>query len=205
MMYCPDCGFDLDSTPTSAPCPGCGRRRRSASVEAQVADAQVQASSLTVRVEHTRPRPWETKWQDVLSALDRIRGMADGSHRVASNREGERATEQFFEDCYALAEWIEGDTRATPKVAGGEAVRFRESDPHLQLCADICNSIKHHTRRPNRPHGGILATTMGESSIRFTIEVERRSGSTMWVDALDLAEDCVEAWRSFLRDQGMIP
>jgi hypothetical protein len=37
MMFCPDCDTNLDDVPPEDPCPGCGGRRRSATVTAVVA------------------------------------------------------------------------------------------------------------------------------------------------------------------------
>lgn len=47
----------------------------------------------------------------------------------------------YFMNCYHLKEWIKNDKGALPPEVNIE--RFISNDPHMALCADICNGNKH--------------------------------------------------------------
>lgn len=110
----------------------------------------------------------------------------------------------FFLNCYHLKDWIKNDS-AVP-IAAQQAVEghINGSRP-LQLCADICNSLK-HLRLSKGPRSGQspafgkkrFALNLGPglpTTISLKYEIDTVSGPE---DAFKLASECVSAWEAFL-------
>ena len=103
MMFCPDCGGDLNQVGTDQPCPECGRDRRSATVFPQPASAVARAHNPgTVSTSHY---PDGTEEVVVGSGDGRIAksSVRDGVQRqsynwVSTGSENERAAIHRFRD-----------------------------------------------------------------------------------------------------------
>ncbi len=102
----------------------------------------------------------------------------------------------FFVECDHLRDWLDKDVAAlAPAPANDIGAHFRAS-PALCMCNAICNTHKHHTRRSGTT-ARIRQTSMSPAGASVSIEVDCASPSPTTVDALDLANDCVKAWRAF--------
>lgn len=111
----------------------------------------------------------------------------------------------FFQNCYHLKDWIKND----PYCARWENVEsFINSNKDLQVCADLCNGLKHlsltRPRSAENPQfaGRRMALNIKdgsvakvEATISISYEVSTTSGNA---DAFDLASRCVTAWDQFI-------
>ena len=200
-MTCPDCGESLDATPVGLPCPQCGGLRRDATMSVQTAEFHVEVPSPTITIGYTNPRPWRQKWQDVLDAQEPIE-RAYTTQEGISNEAVRRDTEDFFEACRELADWLwqrAGISKSTVMK------RVHESH-YLRLADAMAQTIKHHTRmstkqNPNPITAGIAEICIGPVGARVRIDWSKPSGAKGSRDALDLARGCVRSWQRFLREQ----
>jgi len=111
----------------------------------------------------------------------------------------------FFLNCFALKDWL----RNANVVDGNEVDKFVHSDPDLQICRDICNGSKHYKiTTPSiddsfsivrevvpDPHFGEFAYP-GPRLVIYAGENQH--------DILELAKSCIDAWRNFLQERGLI-
>lgn len=105
----------------------------------------------------------------------------------------------FFEDAYHLKDWLKNDPSVTiPAAIVEEAVK---SYP-LNVCADLCNGIKH--LKLTKTKTGNLDTAVTSQSVvvhvgshsehSWTVE----SAGDTW-DAEDVANDVISAWDTWLQ------
>jgi hypothetical protein len=118
----------------------------------------------------------------------------------------------FFINCYHLKDWIERD--ASIPYIRSEIEAYIDTNDHLKLCADLCNSSKHlilrnQGRSQRNPR-------VGEPLIRHSIGINTRDTDAQsplligirgvivethdnkYMEALDLASECLNAWTNFL-------
>ncbi len=103
----------------------------------------------------------------------------------------------FFMNCYHLKEWIKNDN--TLPIPKPHVEKFINHETCLSLCADICNSIK-HLENENRSlldpkFAGRYYKLGATISIKYTIETKNGQ-----MDAFELASQCIEKWKDFLKD-----
>ena len=201
--HCEDCDANLDSVQPGEPCPTCGSTRRSIRVQAQSGLATfVTFPQPTIRISRDDKRPWVEKWKSTMSRLDALRAVYTRAEEPKSNVDVDNRALDFFVDCDHLRDWIAEDDVSLPTITWTEVRGHLASSPPLQVCNAICNSHKHHTRA-----SGVTArirdTEIGPHGARVTIEVGWATPSATTVDALDLAEQCVESWRVFFKAQGI--
>lgn len=75
----------------------------------------------------------------------------------------------------------------------------------LQVCNAMCNTDKHHTRStPSDMTARIRTTSLPPNAgAVVTVEVDwGTNDATKW-DALELAHECVESWRTFFAARGI--
>lgn len=110
----------------------------------------------------------------------------------------------FFMNCYHLKDWIQHDG-TVPRAVRDSVENYINSDRHLQICGDICNSLKHLTlgrgyRSSENPAFGKkrygLTLGAGPATISLKYEVNTANGP---IDAFRLASACVAAWDDFLK------
>lgn len=114
----------------------------------------------------------------------------------------------FFMHCYHVRDWIVRLNRVG--VTARDVDQFIDSKPCLRICTDLCNGAKHcRLTRPARsgsqPH---LAGTQYSASMwltgsgggggealqaRYTISTSQGT-----IDALALAEECIECWLAYI-------
>lgn len=111
----------------------------------------------------------------------------------------------FFQNCYHLKDWIKNDPYCS---AWNDVEAFINSNTDLQICADLCNSLKHLklTKQPrsaaNPKFGGSklhldIKDGAGKTEVKVAISyaVSTTSGD---IDAFHLASQCVTAWEQFI-------
>lgn len=113
----------------------------------------------------------------------------------------------FFLNCYHLKDWIKNDP--TAEISDDDVENHITDNQCLSICADICNGLKH--LRLDRPRSdqepkigaGELYDTVGsgENSRRVHWYVDTIKGM---LDPFELATECVEKWKEFLRRHGLI-
>jgi hypothetical protein len=117
-------------------------------------------------------------------------------------------TYTFFMNCYHLKDWIKLDASVPTPVKQAVESHITSSLP-LQLCADICNSLKHLrlTKKPRSSQKPVLgkqsiALTVGSAptTISLKYEIDTTTGP---IDAFDLATQCVNSWDAFLTANGL--
>ena len=107
----------------------------------------------------------------------------------------------FFQNAYHLKDWIKNDL-AVPAHVQSAVEQHINNNRSLELCADICNSLKHLDLA--RPRSGEVPTFGkkvfglniggGPTTISLKYEVVIKAGN---IDAFGLASDCVKAWDAF--------
>jgi hypothetical protein len=201
MMSCPDCGEGLDDVAVGQPCPQCGGLRRDASPIAQTATAHIEAFRPTIGIGYTGPRPWQQKWADVLRALEQLEATYT-TKEGQGNEDVRRRVESFFEICRELADWLwqdNGTSLDKPTVMG-----FVLSDSHLRLADAMAQTTKHHTRTGSDPiTARITNILVGPDGASAEIGWSQVSGASGSEDALNLARGYVQAWQSFLKQNGL--
>jgi hypothetical protein len=109
----------------------------------------------------------------------------------------------FFVECDHLRDWLKGDWRALGGVTKSEIEAcWKLSDP-LQWCHAVCNTHKHSRRlggggRPalaNEKTAWVREVEI--SPAKVTIELNWASANPTPIDALKLAEQCVQSWTDF--------
>ena len=112
----------------------------------------------------------------------------------------------FFDNCFDLRDWILNDERSgNARKAVKDFVNVMQC---MQLCAEIANSRKHlkFTRNRSKQHPALGSRKLdfkrgGKSpTVRVGYTIATSSGPR---DAFQLATECVEAWKAFLRHHGL--
>jgi hypothetical protein len=112
----------------------------------------------------------------------------------------------FFQNCYHLKDWIKNDSVCEN---WSEVEDLITNNTDLNICADLCNSLKHLTltshRSTENPSFGVTHVNLNikdnvEIAITYTI-----STSSGEVDAFELAKRCVSAWEQYINDNATQP
>jgi hypothetical protein len=200
-MFCPDCNTNLDDVTVHDPCPTCGGLRRWAVVCPEPAETTGSAWAPSIGIRRDDHRPWHEKW--LLRSRDLIR-EAYTDVRGLSNAEVDERVNRFCGECHDLRDWLKRDLanlRGVTTTAVDEHVR--QSAP-LRISSAVANSHKHHTRDRQQTTARIRDTLMSpDQGARVTIEIDWASAQATTIDALDLANDCVDSWRAFLTQNGV--
>jgi hypothetical protein len=113
----------------------------------------------------------------------------------------------FFQACYHLKDWLKKDPASAEKA--GDVETFVNETECLQLAADVCNRSKHGLadRNPRldpnaqpRTHRIVIYSQDGQ--------FQMVGGETILVGgegrpAVEVAEQCLAAWTSYLRDRAI--
>jgi hypothetical protein len=152
-----------------------------------------------------------TDWRDQWDRIVRLHKKATAV-RDALPPDGPEKTQalddifSFFTNCYHMRYWaING---GHPRAA--EVDNFISGSAALRLCRDICTGLKHYRAQASRA----LESAEWSTATRSPAVVTMASGKsrlvgghrTGWVfvtetgdrDMFTLADECLEAWRSFL-------
>lgn len=141
--------------------------------------------------------------------LAKIRGIYAGTFKQSHDRDVyEDDLVSFFMHCYHIRDWIVRLNRVGVKAK--DVDDFINANLCLRLCADLCNGSKHckldrAARSGSQPHisgkvyeaSSWLTGSGGGEVLRAKYSIVTSIGI---VDALQLAEECMECWRKFLDD-----
>lgn len=116
----------------------------------------------------------------------------------------------FFIHCYHIKDWVVQSGEIEKRVAE----EFINTQKALKICADICNGSKHFKvirslrsgAQPKLAYKKLSYSTWLTGSgggevlqVGFVV-----SSNGLEIDALELAENCMDTWCAFLRDRGLI-
>jgi hypothetical protein len=142
--------------------------------------------------------------------LGRMKAIYSGKYTSLGNSEDHLDhILAFFLNCYHIKDWLksgpEWQDGVDIDVKNWAVEQFVTESPALSICADLCNGNKHFVGRKLRSgvtptfhseHTRIDTTTsVPVKTTRYTFRTKR--GDT---DAYDLAEECLESWRRFIRE-----
>lgn len=139
--------------------------------------------------------------------LARIRAIYAGAFAQSHDRgDYEDDLLSFFMHCYHIRDWIIRLNRVG--LTARDVDNFINANRCLQLCADLCNGTKHckldrAARSGSQPHvsgktyeaSTWLTDSGGGEVLQAKYVIVTSNGS---VDALQLAEDCMECWSKFV-------
>ena len=199
-MFCANCDTSLEGLSDDASCPSCGSCSRTAKTTALLtAGVVAMAGRVGLKVVRGDSRPWTDRWLKILRSLESLReAYALDASAVGIEGVSDRA-DNFFVHCFHLKDWLVNT--GTASVADVQA--HIDSTP-LRWCDAMCNSDKHHTRTRGvtaRIRETSISPEDGRATV--TIEVDWAGPTAKLIDALDLAEQCVDAWRQFFAQQGI--
>lgn len=103
----------------------------------------------------------------------------------------------FFQNCYALRDWLKNDAA----VSNNELDVVMQDNQCLRVCRDIANGSKHlKIDRPSVDPGFSIGREYcgDRTPERWFVIV-----GNDFVDALALSNECLDAWRTFLRGHGL--
>jgi hypothetical protein len=185
-------------------CPVCGGHNRTTELTAAiagVASVEVAANQPHSLIWDDDDRPWTEKWASVQFRLKELRAAYASNVTLETVDLRLRAT-SFCDECNALCDWLAKDKALPTSICGihGNARKYRDSNEALATCRDLCDSGK-HLMRDRGPTARIRSTDSFPP--RVTIEINWASPDATTKDALDLAEDCVQAWRDFFKTVGI--
>ena len=151
---------------------------------------------------------WREQYERMRRSHERLRGIAEGRERASSDAARD-ALFHFFQDAYYLKDWIKNDSTIEMR----DVEKWIDNTEPLQLCADLCNGTKHFKLTRTRTNDTSTAVETQSATVRpstigsgrsaepplhgWTVQSDSRSR-----DAIDLSDDVVSAWQSWLRDEG---
>jgi hypothetical protein len=202
-MFCPDCNTNLDDVPVDDPCPTCAGVRRSAVVKPEPVRVTATAHAPSIGIGRDDQRPWHEKWREVVRSRDPIR-EAYTDCRGLGNVDVDARVTRFCSECHDLRDWLKKDLANLPGVTATDVDNHASQSGPLRISSDVANSHKHHTRKPGMTTARIRHTLMTpDNGARVTIEVDWATPKASAVDALDLANECVDSWQAFLKQNGI--
>ena len=114
--------------------------------------------------------------------------------------EAEQRALAFFLNCHALAEWLK--TGLPSGITKNDVSNHVRQSKQLTACADIANTDKH----PERNHGKAAharESMTSKAGASILLEVGWGEPNAERYDALQLARDCVEEWRTFFEEHSL--
>ena len=115
---------------------------------------------------------------------------------------------EYAQNCYHLKDWIRQD-HAAPQAVQQQVEPFIGATRPLQLCADLCNGLKHlrvtRPRSTESPSFGSKQFAVGlgtgaDTTISLKYQVDTTGAP---VDAFTFATECVQAWDVFLSSHSL--
>jgi len=115
----------------------------------------------------------------------------------------------FFEICYHLKDWI----KHSPECRTFSCVEnFINNSPALQICADICNTLKHKTlTKPPRSKSipGLFkissTMTVAPDPSLACVSIDKATIETVRGEecCFSLAEECMSEWKRYFSSNGV--
>ncbi|TAK12016.1 MAG: hypothetical protein EPO32_10130 [Anaerolineae bacterium] len=151
---------------------------------------------------------WQEQYQRMYRWFERLKETKNGRLHDRDSRYYEDEILAFFMNCYHLKDWIKNDNIVDKQIRDKVDDHINK-DKNLQICADLCNSIKHLNL--NRPPRSGQIPEFGTKKIRISLGSEPTRIGFDWfielngsvIDAFELAEACIQSWNDFLSLQGL--
>jgi hypothetical protein len=139
--------------------------------------------------------------REVLRSRDLIR-EAYADCRELGNVDVDARVTRFCSECHDMRDWLNNDIANLPGVTT-TAVDHHHTERPLRISSAVANSHKHHTR--TRGFTARIRHTLmtPDQGARVTIEVDWATSQATTVDALDLANECIDSWQAFLKQNGI--
>lgn len=146
--------------------------------------------------------------------LKRFSDITNGIPHTQASRGYEDDVYAFFQNCYHLKDWIKNDPYCNK---WNDVEKFINSNKDLQICADLCNGLKHlqlkNSRSAEDPQfsGGYTHLDIRDGPSEGTSEVVRIAMSFTVtttsgdIDAFDLGKKCVSAWENYIANNTSTP
>ncbi|MGO9583714.1 MAG: hypothetical protein ACLP36_13025 [Acidimicrobiales bacterium] len=148
--------------------------------------------------------PWTDRWRDVLHCLEQLKVAYSPGGETLGWEEVQHRVQVFFLHCYHIRDSLRRDLSTVPGITTSVDAYISVKGSPLSTCRDVCNTYKHDGRDPGKTEAGVYEINLLSSNgARATIKTDMSSPSAPTVDALDLAKDCVQAWRDFLKGFGI--
>jgi hypothetical protein len=142
-------------------------------------------------------RPWQEKWVLILHNRDRLERIYNRQIQGAGSLDAESTANYVLIECHNLKDWL-GWTKPAGITKDKVEDFFKNSTP-LREAEAVSDSHKHHTRWKGRMLARIRRFESGAVGCRVEYEMHWGDPTQSYTkDALDLANECVEAWRKFL-------
>lgn len=146
------------------------------------------------------------KYKSMLRAYDRLKRINTDTGNEHGNTEANDATEDFFNQCYHLKDWIKKDSNVK---LNDDVEQYINNSKYLAIAADYCNIFKHagldKKSRSNQKiestntHVRFDLTSRGfVASSKFEISIDGKK-----YNSLILAESCIKEWDTFLRSYSL--
>lgn len=196
---CTTCGATIVDPEPRRPCLQCGSESRTKSI--RIHSTVAVRSDLSSAIDYKFPRPWDEVWYDLGRHLDLLRQCY--SHIQPPNVSPRDVIDKYFGICHRLVDALRHNTETA--THGSDARNHLRQDASLKLAAAYDNTHKHNDRdRPKDMRARIARLSNGSSGSSATIEYWSSIDPVETIDALDLAERCHEAWRTFLADRNLL-
>lgn len=157
-------------------------------------DAESRRWWIADRSQH-RAGGWRAQYDRMLRWRDRLHG-ADWSP-VPLPEERLDDAYAFFQNCFALRDWLTANGATTADIANDA---IRASRP-LRICRDLCNASKHFDISRPSTRGFMIGRQYRAAP--FVI-FEDADGSHDLFEVVALAEECVAAWDAFLTQKKLL-
>ena len=203
-MICADCKRDLDEVPVRDPCPQCGGNRRSAVVSGEAALVAVSAMAETVKIGYSVAR-WTHQWRTIQRHLGRLREQYQGIGMLG-NIDVEDTVDALFLALNHLYDWLLQDSATTFLGKSMLDSHVSNHGNSLGLRRDYANTRKHMKRNSASAQlAQITNIETGPNGHTATIGYwpGNQPNSVAETDALALAEQCEQDWRSLLATNGI--
>jgi hypothetical protein len=145
------------------------------------------------------------QWERVQRFFLRFESLSKSIDHSRPSQEYDDDVYAFFQNCYHLKDWIKND----PYCARWPSVEaLINGDAYLKLCADLCNAQKHLTLTTSRSSqnpvfdGGTIKLNItegaGPTQVKVAVAYNIATATLGTIDALDLARNCVNSWKTFI-------
>ena len=154
---------------------------------------------------------WTDQWYRILRWRERVRQSRDEFRSDGLGTEGYR--DEVFALCQAiwhLKDWFRNDLALDPLIGASVEKWINDHGHLLKVAADVANGSKHMTQHAWQPRAGGSGQTRNDvhvligEGVRTTFYIEdARNGQDL--EAVALADACMDEWRLFLKEKGLLP
>lgn len=149
-------------------------------------------------------KKWVEQFDRVKRYYERFKQINEGEGTSRNSAYYEDDVYSFFINCYHLKDWIENDPAVAIKKQ--EVENYINTNPALQICADMCNGAKHLSRVPSQIRSGkprsidykaySLSLGAGPAQLRIKFFVDDQ-------DAFKIATECMQKWEDFIKNHSI--